>query len=177
VQDSVIYCCCYLRVQIFCNVSASLFRWKESKKFVECMFLFLDPYWKKILYSRNMQFGMINLLFSCVTVYILFSFLILNRILGVNCRERNSYVGEEFLHVFTFSLLSIHGELTKMEGEATLCSNSRMKDDRWNCIRRAIEQKTYGSVPNSESYYNFQEFFSFSFPLSQAIIFHHRRPL
>lgn len=82
VPSSFICPYCYLRVQIFYTIStSSLFRAKESKKCVYCKFFFCKiSYWKEILCSRKMQFVMINLLFSCVTAYILFSFLILNPI-------------------------------------------------------------------------------------------------
>jgi len=36
---------------------------------------------------------------------------------------------ESFFISLPFSLLSIHGEPTEMEGGAAWCSNSRMKDD------------------------------------------------
>jgi hypothetical protein len=50
---------------------------------------------------------------------------------------------EESLLSFTFSLLSIHGELAKMEGGAPWCTNSRMKDDVGICVRGGRDQNIW----------------------------------
>jgi EamA domain-containing membrane protein RarD len=73
---------------------------------------------------------MIYLLFACVTAYILFSFLFLDRNFMRKLQRKEWACWRRiFSFLFTFFLLSIHGEPTKIEGGATWCSNSRMKDD------------------------------------------------